>query len=310
MEGVVRDGQGRPVPRALVSLRGVAVARTDSQGRYAFIGVPAGAHQMTIYRPGLQAQSSQVEIVAHRTSESNVKLAPHDPSVRPQPGPVIRSSGTGTALQGVVVGKGRQPLAGAKVTLLRQLAAVSVQTSTTGSYAFREIAPGEYRVVVSKFGYQTESDSLELRAGKTETRRFTLEPVTTATGGLLPTIPVRPAPAGSVPQSAAEKPPAGVKKPAGPVVVRRPAPGSVRGQVLDAKTGRPLAGAAVSIAGARDLLTNQSGVFVLGNVPPGVYQVVVKRNGYADGRASLTVRAGETASVNVRLTPRPAMRRR
>ena len=44
LKGTARDQAGKPLPRALVSIKGLAVARTDSQGRYAFLNVPAGEH--------------------------------------------------------------------------------------------------------------------------------------------------------------------------------------------------------------------------------------------------------------------------
>lgn len=57
LKGVVADLQGRPIPRALVSIRGLAVARTDSQGRYTFTRVPPGLHQMTVFRDGAKIES-------------------------------------------------------------------------------------------------------------------------------------------------------------------------------------------------------------------------------------------------------------
>jgi len=41
IEGVAHDRQGKAIAHTLVVLEGLAVARTDSQGRYVFLGVPA-----------------------------------------------------------------------------------------------------------------------------------------------------------------------------------------------------------------------------------------------------------------------------
>jgi hypothetical protein len=218
LSGVVRDAQGRPVPRALVTLRGVAAARTDSLGRYSFIGVPAGTHQLIVYRRGLKAHSSQVRIAVQRTSESGIVLAAGDPTVAPQ----------------------RKPLA----------------------------SPPPQR---------------QNRDGPT-TRTAPVDPL--------------------------EKPRPGATERTAATAPRRPAAGSLRGQVVDAQTGKPVPGASISVQGARTVDTTQAGSFNVAGLPPGTYQIVVARNGYADSKVGVTIRAGETATLNIRLTPRPVMRRR
>jgi hypothetical protein len=82
-----------------------------------------------------------------------------------------------------------------------------------------------------------------------------------------------------------------------------PATGGVRGQIVDAKSGAPLPSVVVSLSGTVRAETNDRGVFGLDGLKPGTYQVIVKRVGYADGRANVTIRAGEIATLNLRLTP-------
>src|SRR5207237_8688229 len=64
VKGTVRDAQDKPVPRALVNLQGLAVARTDSSGRYSFINVPEGAYQMTVRQSGMKPRAEQVQVSA------------------------------------------------------------------------------------------------------------------------------------------------------------------------------------------------------------------------------------------------------
>jgi protocatechuate 3,4-dioxygenase beta subunit len=203
-----------------------------------------------------------------------------------------------------------QPLRGAKVTLMRRTGAASVLTDANGSYAFRDIEPAEYRTVVTKFGYGTEGETLELRSGKTETRNFTLRKNTSTMPGAVLTTRPTPSVTGTrtVPAIQPEKPRASGNERTAIAPVRSPT-GGVSGQVVDAKTGKPVAGATISIPGARGVETNQSGRFAVSNVPPGVHQMVVKRNGYADARANVTIRAGDTATLNLRLTPRVVLKR-
>ena len=42
VRGTVEDASGRPVPLASVRMPGLALARTDTAGRFVFRGVPAG----------------------------------------------------------------------------------------------------------------------------------------------------------------------------------------------------------------------------------------------------------------------------
>jgi hypothetical protein len=94
------------------------------------------------------------------------------------------------------------------------------------------------------------------------------------------------------------------------MVPRPAAPGAIRGQVVDAKTGKPLVGAVVAIAGRREVPTDRNGAFSVIDLQAGRYHVLVRGNGYIDAKASVDVRAGQTATLSIRLTPRPAMRRR
>ncbi len=78
--------------------------------------------------------------------------------------------------------------------------------------------------------------------------------------------------------------------------------GTIAGRVTDAKTGQGVASARVTIDGASlSALTNDSGGFRVTNVPAGAHTVTVRRIGYGQGVASVTVAADEEAIVDVRL---------
>ena len=308
LSGVIRDARGRPQPRALVVLRGVGATRTDAQGRYAFVGAPAGTHQLTASKPGMAPQSARIQIAARTRTQSTISLAANTAQPPSRSTPPIMSRNADNILRGVVTDSNRQPLRGAKVTLMRTTGGVSVLTMANGSYVLRGIEPGEYRTIVAKFGYDTESDSVSVRSGKSETRNVTLKPTTSPavvavqkvkpTGAVTSSNPVR--------RVEPANPGTGRSEPSRPVISRR-VTGGLRGEVVDVKTGRPVPGAAISISGARTVQTNQAGEFNFIDLAPGVYPVVVKRNGYADGRGNVTIRGGDTATLTIRLTPRPTI---
>lgn len=78
--------------------------------------------------------------------------------------------------------------------------------------------------------------------------------------------------------------------------------GSIRGTVTAAAGNRPLAGAQVSIPGTGlGSLTNNSGQFLIVNVPAGPHTVRVQMIGYGTAEHPVNVSAGETAALTVTL---------
>lgn len=80
--------------------------------------------------------------------------------------------------------------------------------------------------------------------------------------------------------------------------------GSIRGQVLDAETNRPLENANVVLHGtARGASTAVDGSFTLPSVHPGHYVLSVSYLGYHVKKQSVTVAAGQETVLEIALTP-------
>jgi TonB-dependent starch-binding outer membrane protein SusC len=77
--------------------------------------------------------------------------------------------------------------------------------------------------------------------------------------------------------------------------------GTVTGRVVDNVSEQPLSGAMVGVGTVRTV-TNAEGDFVLTGVPAGEQNLTAARYGYAEGSASVTVLAGQTVTVTIRLT--------
>ncbi len=78
--------------------------------------------------------------------------------------------------------------------------------------------------------------------------------------------------------------------------------GVIQGQVLDGASQRPLGNAQVLVAGTGiGQLTNSSGNFLLLNVPAGEHTVQVTLIGYTETEQTVTVSAGQTASLDFEL---------
>src|SRR6266496_737939 len=397
VKGVILDATGHPVPRALVSLKGLAVARTNSLGQYAFLNVPAGAHQLSVSQGGLKTKSAQVQVAARKSGEANIKFGAADKIASVSAKGSLIQPGASTTLRGTVLDNANHPITGAKVSVIQSNSVVSVFSGRDGSFELRNLKPAEYRLAVYKVGFESTSQSLALRSGGAERREFKLKPqvspliasvlknqsrqgqtggqsrnTTTTTGSTLVTKGQL---TGRVTDAADRKPLSGVTvslqglssmktdqqgnyvianlapatyqlsvKRSGytsetrAVTVRFGSPtrqdvalrserhedreittgiirpsntvgrmegrtGQLTGQVIDAKTGKPIPGASVSFAGQRSIVTDQSGRFTINNLAPGVYQLNVGKVGFAQSQATVSVRAGETATANFKLDP-------
>ena len=79
--------------------------------------------------------------------------------------------------------------------------------------------------------------------------------------------------------------------------------GTISGRVSLASDNSPVHGATVIVVGARrTATTNDAGAFVLENVPAGTYDVIAQREHLSAVRQSVTVVAGQTATVTFGLT--------
>ncbi|MCC6242474.1 MAG: carboxypeptidase-like regulatory domain-containing protein [Gemmatimonadaceae bacterium] len=76
--------------------------------------------------------------------------------------------------------------------------------------------------------------------------------------------------------------------------------GEVRGRVSDASSGAPVVAATIRVQGTRlGALADDSGRYVIPNVPAGSNTIVVQRVGYATETRVLVVRAGVLTTLNV-----------
>jgi hypothetical protein len=165
LQGLVEDEQGKPLARALVELKGLGAARTDSAGRYAFLNVPAGSHELTIRSLGRADSRTQISVAAAGMTERTIRLAALRGERLRMP---LVMPGGGSAVRGVVRDGDNRPVEGAKVTVLLSGQAMSVITGRRGEFEVRDLRPGSYRLIVSKAGLETWSQAMELRRGSVE----------------------------------------------------------------------------------------------------------------------------------------------
>jgi uncharacterized membrane protein len=273
--GAVLDANGKPVARALVTLKGLGAARTNSRGEYEFVNVPAGTHQLTVVQSGLAPRTTPVQVMARQRSTAKIQFAARDEMPKAVTRAAMVVPGSSTLLRGTVVDHENRRIAGARVSAIQESSAVAVMTGPAGTFELRNLKAGPYHIVVSKVGYESAEKDVALRAAATETRDFQLKKQS-ATVVMAPS-PTRPL-----------------------VAVR---PGGITGQVIDAKTHRPLAGVMIAVSGQRSFSSDAAGRLAIANLPPGTYQVSATKAGYSSDQRTVVVRSGETASLSFSLTP-------
>ncbi len=322
VSGKVKNQTGKPLALALVSLakqigakERVAVARTDLQGRYKFFKVPVGDYLLTIQKIGLKPMSTKTSVKPNGISEVQSQLRPdpqstagnrkrtlvsgsspsrssvdrneritvaggRTPNQASQPRdsttPVVnpaRLAPVSGALKGQVVdASNHKPISGATVSLAGRRA----RTDQAGNFDFAGLSPGNYRVKVASDGYSENQQSVTIQPGATSRERFALK----RSGDSNRNVRVVPdAPRSTTP-------------------IRF---GQVRGRVVDAASGAPIAGAVVAVSGQPKVVTGRDGGYSLNPLPPGSYQVSVSKVGFAEKRTAFNIRSGEVTNADIRL---------
>jgi len=336
IEGTVLDPQGRPIPRAMVAVKGVGSVRTDSQGRYAIANVPPGAYNVAVQQAGGQVRVQSVKVGGRQTAKTPITYAGAAAPGGKTAQAKVLAPGENTLLKGRVTEGKNKALGGAKVTVVVPGGALHVYSNSGGVYQVRGLKPGTYRVLASKPGFNGASQTAAVQPKKPSTLDFKMTASSSAAvrQAVASQQLKKPSPAVVKATSASSKgagdsksastsksrssrtavkedekakttassKTAKVSTAASRTTATVAATGSVRGTVIDGKTRQPVAGATVSIKGKPGTQTDGSGRFSFQGVAPGSYSVSVRKTGYKSGGGSVTVRAGQTASASISLT--------
>jgi protocatechuate 3,4-dioxygenase beta subunit len=343
IQGVVQNDQGQPVSHALVTVKDVGVVRTNSAGRYSFANVPPGAYDVTVQQPGAGAQAQRIQVKGRQMAQLRPVSAAKTPlpGVGNRNRAFVR--GGDALIKGRVTDDKGKPLSRAKLTVFYPGGALKVFSDQHGGYEFRSLKQDTYRLLASKAGYKESSATVNLKKNKRASQNFRLKPAASpavqravASQSRKQAAAVSLAKSGTATKTtatstskaktdASKKSTAtatttttttGVKaattqaagtKTAGALsrssVASAAAKASVQGTVIDAKSGKAVAGASVVLKGKPGAKTDASGRFRFSDLAAGAYSVTVKKTGYKDASASFTAKVDATASVRIRLTP-------
>ncbi|MGH8981959.1 MAG: fibronectin type III domain-containing protein, partial [Acidimicrobiales bacterium] len=164
-----------------------------------------------------------------------------------------------------VVSSGKTGLANVGLTLSNTKTtykSLSESASPVGGFDFGQIPPGQYVLSATSFGYSTQSASVHVAAGQTDTVDFTLPKVGT---------------------SATKN-------------------GSITGSVVDEVSGTGIAAVPIDLDGtSTGQSTNSDGVYTISGVSPGLHEVTAEgaAGGYADAGVQVSVAEDEAVTAPI-----------
>jgi len=257
-----------PLTDIQVNIGTVASGFTKADGRYEVHGVPPGAYPVTIGTPGYFEHPGAVVFV-HGGLQTGVDNNWNFRLTVAPPGSisgfVFQSDGVTPIGAGVTVTA--QPLATDPQG--NPLPSTSTTTAADGSYQLPNLAAGDYDVTANPDGSAIGYNSL------------TQSSVRVSPGSDTPNINFA---LGSQPST-------------------------ISGQVTDAVTAQPIQGASVKAefqgSALGSAVTDSNGNYAIASLSSGDYVVTASTNSYSPASKSLTLRAGETVTVNLQLQPEP-----
>ena len=190
----------------------------------------------------------------------------------------------GTVIEGAITSvRGGGPLADALVTLVPvsvrrdagssnngpgpDTADLAVRTRTDGRYRFTDLAPGRYRLLITRADFLPATFEVEVGSETSLNLSAVLE---------LETVELQP--------------------------LSQDTTRLVTGRVTDATSGTPLANVEVTLEGTlMRAITDAEGHYWLANVPPGPQTIRTRRIGYAPNRIPITVPLSGTVNQDIRI---------
>src|SRR5690606_20139313 len=86
--------------------------------------------------------------------------------------------------------------------------------------------------------------------------------------------------------------------------VQQSSRGIIRGHITDARSGEPVGWTVVQLVESkRNVTAHEDGHYIFGNVVPGEYTLRTQRVGYESSTFIVSVQAGDTLELDIKLNP-------
>jgi hypothetical protein len=317
--GRVKDDQDK----ALIGVRVVAVREgsmvsvlTGRDGKYELRDLSPGAYQVRLSKPGFRGAGTSLTLRSNKREKRDFDMKLASPLVNQLR--KVETSKQGT-LTGKIKGTDNRALLGATIEAIpvgQQLKSARTRSGSDGKFKL-SLREGRYEIRISQPRFRPASRAVNIRAGKSLEQDFKLSQLTAVTprpslgsgraepppSGQPRTVP---APSLSGANSRATGQAGSVTRDTEPKKTIRPvtpavSPGYVQGRVIDAKTGRPIPGATVSISGSGSVSTDSGGNYRTPNLSPKSYLISVSRSGYQGQQRTVKIESGRALTSNFSL---------
>ena len=312
LTGAVTDSEtSAPISGATVTANGGSI-QTDADGTYQF-GLNPGNYTVTVVADKYVSQEKSITITSGDSITLDFQLVPQD----------------GILAGTVTDSETSAPIAGATVSVNGS----SAQTDTNGMYQFT-LRPSSYAVIILAEKYAQQGASVTITAGDTTTLDFQLVPLDGTLIGIVTDSETSEPIAGAVVNGngssvqtdtsgtyqfalsagnytitvSAEgyvQQGASVTITAGDTTILDfqlvPLDGTLIGIVTDSETSEPIAGAVVNGNGS-SVQTDTDGTYQF-TLSRGDYTVTASAEGYAQQEKSVTITAGDAATLDFQLAP-------
>lgn len=175
---------------------GKVVKRQTLEGTtYGIDQIPPGQYTLVIKQAGTERTRVNIQVKGDTRSQYDVDLGlgTNTPATTPTPAPSVAPSATPSAvpsaapseapsgqqnaeIKGVLKNKAGELLSGVRLELKNEELLVITLTKPDGSYAFRDIPKGVYRLGISAEGYTSRAFQITINKPEVLQHDFTLEP--------------------------------------------------------------------------------------------------------------------------------------
>ena len=267
---------------------------TDQNGWFALDNLPVGRWRLRAMEPGGATGEAAVEVFENALSEMTIEIA--DVGSNDQPSAERPHDLTGSLRGNVIRADNHEPVGQVTVMIVAGPAAapdVAPVTDRDGWFALDGLAPGDWHLRADGPSGETGDATAHVEGGA-------LSEVTilVAGGDADEVLAARTAPLRTANRR------------------RRVVTSRVRGRVVRADTGEPVADAAITASGgpgaAPDIapLSNADGLFFFDGLPPGQWQLSAVGPGGETGQTAVNLEAGAIANIVIRVEARGRPRRR
>lgn len=277
--GVVRgrlltDG-GVPLPGVLVYLSGTPYAdTTDTEGAFAMTGLRPGEYELAWYDGERDATAEHVKPrtvqVGRGHSQVEIRVAGMDSLLNGGCSPGDRREASGVVV-GVVREKGTGvPLGGVRVRAVGPAGRREATSDEGGRFHFCWLPVGSYALEAEMGGFGSTRANASVEDGRITHPDLELAVAAVAAPG------------------------------------HHTPPPRLTGRVVDAATGKALAGVTIRLDGTKQSrVSDEAGRFAFEEAPAGEVRLQATRPGYADASGSVSTVPGQSVRVEVRMATRP-----